>query len=209
MSACGDSSHTGQGLTFNTSAPEQYDINKFKNADYLYESYFGEFNLPASFKDQISVELQMVANGFAVAEATGGDMAQKMRLFDTTVREMLGTREMKEEFEKIVKEDALPGENANTLFNKSESEINQGDSFTEDTPPIDDRPVVIDEGWEAYLEEQQKMVEEYNLPYPMPNSATKVLDLEQALTMSHKKKKKNPPPPCLYSSSTQIRSWRC
>lgn len=42
---------------------------KYTNAGWLYQNYFGEFNLPPSFKEQIKVELQMVANGFALTAA--------------------------------------------------------------------------------------------------------------------------------------------
>ncbi|MEK7702615.1 MAG: hypothetical protein AAB317_01455 [Nitrospirota bacterium] len=186
MSACGDSGTPGQSLTFNTSAPDgQYDINKFKNADYLYESYFGEFNLAPAFKDHISGELQMIANGFAMAEAKGEDVQQKMRFADTTIREMFGTREMIQSFESAAIEESnrrqKMTENTSTNHSPSESGDHKAAPSAEDVPSDDDRPDVVDEGFEEYKKNQERIVGEYNLPYPLPNSVSKILDLEYTL----------------------------
>lgn len=157
----------------------------------------------------------MLANGFAYAEAKGENVQQKMRYADSAIKEMFGTREMMQSFEKAALTESRARqkmlENTNPDPNLPEIGTNQTESSD------DDRPAVINEGFEAYKKEQERIVKEYNLPYPLPNSVSKILDLEYTLTMKRWKRWKVPtpsppspalPPPSKIYDHGAITRWR-
>ena len=43
-----------------------YNAEEFSNADWLYENFFGDYNFPDSFKYPMMIEMQKLANGFAL-----------------------------------------------------------------------------------------------------------------------------------------------
>ncbi|MDX1251484.1 MAG: hypothetical protein IDH49_04385 [Gammaproteobacteria bacterium] len=183
----------GKPPTVEYSQKTSADVAKYTNADWLYQNYFGEFNLPPSFKEQISVELKMVANGFALTAAQGGDVAQKIAFADTTVRQLFGTRDMMERMAGIAS--AAP-ENAQPPL----PQVPAPATGTDDTQAAEEfrrmRAARTEEpspDFAAYKEAQKQLVEQYKLPYDLPGSTTKVLHIEDLVTMKGDGGKRRPP----------------
>jgi len=141
----------------------------------LYENFFGEYGLPDSFKEQVSIELKMFANGFALLHATGGDEQAAMQHFKTAASMMVTQDLMKQEAANqsntLIQEPKL---NALERENKEEAELRPAD------------PAVT-----AYFQSQKDLVAKYHLPYPLPGSSTKILSVEGLMAMKNKDSSEN------------------
>ncbi len=62
------------------------DLKNYTNADWLYETYFGEYEVSKGVNDYLMHEMKMMANGVALAYAKGEDYITEMSYLDFVAR---------------------------------------------------------------------------------------------------------------------------
>lgn len=194
FSGCGSSSPSTTPNTLQTSDrviqnendsayTSDYKVENFTNADWLYQNYFGEYGLPNEFQSMIDIELKRLANGMALSQAYGDDMEEQMSKFDRTMKLFMKTSGAKEQMMNLKQE--------------LSREVSSAESF----PPVVDenlsqerREVISDdknvsavileqsdkekEELARLIEEERKLVEQYNLPYKLEGENMKILNPE-------------------------------
>ncbi|MDQ6988926.1 MAG: hypothetical protein Q9M19_03515 [Mariprofundaceae bacterium] len=75
-----------QVTTIGGTDQSQFTLANFSDADWLYNNYFGEYNLPAGFKASIIDDLKRAANSMVMYDAQGGDSQQMIVKMDMMAR---------------------------------------------------------------------------------------------------------------------------
>jgi hypothetical protein len=207
--------------TQNVSAPA--DLEKYTNADWLYQNYFGEYGLPDELKGEMAPELQRLANGFALQHALGEDVGSSIAQFHSTMQMLYVSGQLGSSLQSIVNEHNhrmnKPTENPSEPDSGFRVE---GHSLVETAPgalsmlstPAPE--LELDEEARKNVEEakrldeedrmeQERMVVEHNLPYPLPGKELKYIIYDQAMK---RRRNRNPPPaPAPQPKSHLIEQW--
>jgi len=164
------------------------DITRYQNADWLYQNYFGEYGLPNELKSMMMPELQMMANGFALQHAKGEDVEASISQLNTAMTALhysgklnLMVQSMQEEYQDGV-----------YSINESNTSSSQDENFTREISY--EAQEHIDESnrrEEKYKQEQAALVEDYDLPYDLPNKVTKTITYSPAMKSSGGKNNNN------------------
>ncbi len=181
MSGCGNSSTQNENnplVEYGGDTEGNNDLSRYTNADWLYQNYFGEYGLPDELKLMMLPELQMMANGFALQHAKGEDVQNAISQLNTAMNVLyysgqIGamTQSMQEEYQ-------------DGVYNTPE----QNQTIAEDTNIT---RVISSQSQESievsirredqYKKEQEELVKDYNLPYPLPGKATKTITYSSAM----------------------------
>jgi hypothetical protein len=175
----------------------EYKIENFTNADWLFNTYLGEYGLPESFKKQITPELQMAANGFALLKKQGGDVDKAMAQFDAGARKMLATKMLQDalaqpmaEMDSVPTAEEMEAKKKALLATLTPEQIAQFEQAAKDSvltqETIEKYSIDKDPEIQKYLKEQAEIVEKNGLPYALDGHNRKVLSVDQMLGMKSK-----------------------
>lgn len=160
------------------------NIDNYRNADWLFQNYLGEYGLPEELKPLVYKELRMLANGFALQHARGQDVAANIAQINTSIQMFNATGQMETFVQSMIVD-----------YNKglipdppSPSEISQpedpddpkGYLKTEDEEKRRMYKQWLQEDKEDY-DKQMAVVEKYNLPYPLHGKLPKYLIYSQSM----------------------------
>ena len=146
------------------------DIAKYMNADWLFQNYFGEYGLPEELKELMMPELKMMANGFALQYAKGEDVETSMSELNTAMMALYYSGQLGESMQ------MMQEEYSNNIYTNTEQNLSENSDMNFTREITEEEQVNINEAEkldEEYKKEQEELVKEYNLPYPLPNKVNK------------------------------------
>ena len=163
---------------------KSYQVEDYMNADFLYENYFAEYGLPNTFKQEASVHLMMIANGIALTQRQGGDVRKAVNTVDLMLRKMLVNMSPTLRNNKVMK---ATEEEAIVQESEVKSDITLEEVFDQKNvaEPMQEVIIKAEEERQQFIEEQETLVKELNLPYPLTGKATKIMTpeaLEQTMS---------------------------
>lgn len=147
------------------------EIKNYTDVTWLFNNYFGEYGVPEGFKPMVETELMMIANGFALQYARGEDEALEtsMSFFDEQLNMMMKSGMFSK------KMDDIQSSIASGIYNKKDANKEEIQISTEYKKPNSNEASVIRELAIAdsldndRAMKEAKLVEDYNLPYKLPN----------------------------------------
>lgn len=148
------------------------ELKNYTNADWLFQNYFGGYGLPEEIKEDLLPGIKMVVNGFALQFSKGEDVGSsisqlhtKMQFFAFSGQLAGSVQQMLSDYDAgfYEKSNVEKKESAQPLFTKQISEVAQFN--IRKAKNLD----------EQYACEQEKLVKDHNLPYPLTGFATKYI----------------------------------
>lgn len=205
-SGCRDDSERSSAtpaVEYSNAAGIDAKVANYTNADWLYQNYFGEYGLPVELKSLMLPELQMIANGFALQLARGEDVQASISHLDQAMQMLhysgqfgLSLQQMEYEY--------------------TEGAYDRQDASVAEVPPEGEVTVVLDDETRAnlaeaerldaeYARQQEELVQEFSLPYALPDRTDKYVTYSPAMKSSGTKNTK----PNTGSSGRQhqIKKW--
>ena len=181
FSGCGDNNTQNENspaVTYGGDTEGNNDLSRYTNADWLYQNYFGEYGLPNELKSMMLPELQMMANGFALQHAKGEDVQKSISQLNTAMNTLYYSGKLN------LMVHSMQDEYQEGLYNPSDTNqtsTNDENITREITAEAQANIQESIKREEQYKREQEELVKNYNLPYNLPNKATKTITYSSAM----------------------------
>jgi len=156
------------------------DVEKYKNADWLYQNYFGEYGLPEGMKQAMMPELMMMANGFALQQAQGKDVQKSINQLNMAMMMYRASGKMDVMMSNMMDEYHNDLYSANNHHNPSR-EQNISRNIDDEARENIEESIRREE---EYKKGQEALIKNYNLPYSIPGKSTKVIEYSNAMKSS-------------------------